>query len=580
MINHIKKGLISIWPLYLFCALAIFLIIPQLNRHSVIIGVDSIFHLNRFYDSMMQIKTGKFNYFMMNFGFDGTGRVVNALYGPIFAYIQGLILLISGTWFKYQLLSDVLLTLVSSCTMYFLCQKIKLSKTLSTVLAMLYSTSSVVAVWSTSQQFTGWGAAFFPLVIGSGLIFIKDKAKFKDILLLGVSVAILFQVHLLTTVIAVLALIPLFTVGISRSKHKIKLLVQTISSIIVFVLLTGNIWGPLLSIEAHDHMLGPWPYDSMSDFTSWFSFGSPFNTDIGHSPTYGLIFSIIVIGSVVISLTNWQRISILNKTLTITILIFVILTSEIIPWTYFSTKFLFLKEFLQFPRRFIVVPTVLSLSTLGLNLKELKISTEKWKIPVIILLVFSVCSIFTEVSNQSKAWNTNDISPWRNNLIFTKDPIGVRKAFTSHDLKDGLNAIKKYSMDYIPIIHKMPYDGTKLGPYSQSYSTLTSTRKEFKQRVDTSGNIILNAYLTKPSKKTLPIVMYNNTYLRFNGKRYTRKMIKTNSIMQPTLQLNKGPNKIKVGYHVSQKISFLFLISTISWLLMLLCFVLGVFQKF
>ncbi len=116
MIKRFKKGFVSLWPFYLFLLLAVFLILPQLNRHSIIIGIDSMFHFNRFYDAMMQIKTGKFNYFMTNFGFERSGRIVNALYGPIFAYLQGFIILITKSWFKYQLTSDVLLSLVSSWT--------------------------------------------------------------------------------------------------------------------------------------------------------------------------------------------------------------------------------------------------------------------------------------------------------------------------------------------------------------------------------------------------------------------------------------------------------------------------------
>ncbi|EQE00311.1 putative cell division domain protein, partial [Clostridioides difficile CD9] len=40
----------------------------------------------------MQFKTGNFSYFQTNYGFQQSGRIVNALYGPLIAYILGGIL--------------------------------------------------------------------------------------------------------------------------------------------------------------------------------------------------------------------------------------------------------------------------------------------------------------------------------------------------------------------------------------------------------------------------------------------------------------------------------------------------------
>lgn len=82
---------------------SILLVLPQYFSGGIILGPDFLFHYNRFYDTAMQIKTGNFQYFISTYGFQQSGRIVNALYGPIFAYLQGLLLLLSKTWYNYQI---------------------------------------------------------------------------------------------------------------------------------------------------------------------------------------------------------------------------------------------------------------------------------------------------------------------------------------------------------------------------------------------------------------------------------------------------------------------------------------------
>ena len=78
------------WALpYLAIATMIYIIMyPQLISHGVILGTDSIFHFNRFYDTAKQIQQGSWSYFQSNFSFQQSGRVINAVYGPLFAYLN------------------------------------------------------------------------------------------------------------------------------------------------------------------------------------------------------------------------------------------------------------------------------------------------------------------------------------------------------------------------------------------------------------------------------------------------------------------------------------------------------------
>ncbi len=84
------------------------LLLPQILTKAVVTGDDIVFHYNRFYDTAMQIKSGDFSYIMSLHGYQQSGRIVNALYGPYLAYLQGALLLLAGTWYRYQLLSNLL----------------------------------------------------------------------------------------------------------------------------------------------------------------------------------------------------------------------------------------------------------------------------------------------------------------------------------------------------------------------------------------------------------------------------------------------------------------------------------------
>ncbi|XIF19431.1 MAG: hypothetical protein AJITA_00077 [Acetilactobacillus jinshanensis] len=65
-------------------------------------GYDTYFHMNTIYEDAMQIKTGHFSYFISMFGFERSGRIVNAMYGPFFNYLLGALLLLCRSWVNFE----------------------------------------------------------------------------------------------------------------------------------------------------------------------------------------------------------------------------------------------------------------------------------------------------------------------------------------------------------------------------------------------------------------------------------------------------------------------------------------------
>ena len=129
--KQIFKSREKLWVSLIIIAFAVLLVTPQLFTRKVILGSDSIFHYNRFYEAAMQLKNGNLSYFLSLYGFQQSGRIVNALYGPFFAYLQGGLILISGTWFRYQIVSRILLHILAESSMYVLLKQCKVKTTIA-----------------------------------------------------------------------------------------------------------------------------------------------------------------------------------------------------------------------------------------------------------------------------------------------------------------------------------------------------------------------------------------------------------------------------------------------------------------
>ena len=166
------------WPIAVIFVFSVLLVLPNLLTNKLILGADALFHYNRFYETAMQIKNGQFSYFISIYGFQQSGRIVNAVYGPIFAYFQGLLVLISRTWVKYQIVSNVIIYLVSALSMYKLLRYSKISQTFSLSLAIIFMTTYGIQYWSINQGFSSWGTAVLPLCL-IPIIDMEAKRNFR-----------------------------------------------------------------------------------------------------------------------------------------------------------------------------------------------------------------------------------------------------------------------------------------------------------------------------------------------------------------------------------------------------------------
>ncbi|MDU8068635.1 MAG: hypothetical protein E7J21_04650, partial [Streptococcus salivarius] len=372
--KQIFKSREKLWVSLIIIAFAVLLVTPQLFTRKVILGSDSIFHYNRFYEAAMQLKNGNLSYFLSLYGFQQSGRIVNALYGPFFAYLQGGLILISGTWFRYQIVSRVLLHILAESSMYALLKQCKVKTTIALSLGLLYATTFSIQYWTMRQGFSSWGAALLPFCFIPAIHYVFYQ-KVEPIRL-ALSMALIFQVHVLSALILVMMYLPfyLYTFVKSPIAKKKETLVQVGIAVILFLLLTVNVWLVLLYLRGTNHLLDPF-----------------INREIGKNGIDGtarywlytpISLMVLLILQFLYAVLNWKKFARWKKILHFIYFIFFFLSTGLFPWQYLVENGNTFAELIQFPFRFFVPATILLLAITGLTVTRF----VNWRKSIAVLL--------------------------------------------------------------------------------------------------------------------------------------------------------------------------------------------------
>ena len=364
-----------------FIALAF--LMPHLFTHKLILGADAPFHYNRFYDAAQQIKYGDFHYFPSLYGFQQSGRIVNAVYGPFFAYLQGLIVLLAGSWFHYQILSNFILYLISGFSMLILLRYVNIRNWVSVPVAVLFMSTYSIQYWSINQGFTSWGTCFYPLCMIPIADFVLHK-KFP-VIKVAVSVGLMTQIHLLSSIMLALMYIPFYLYYFFNQTEKGKALLQLIKSVLLYFVLTANIWAGLAIVYSGNKILPPFVNREMSQ--------KAIDLDGSYWLHYPKAFPILILSGFLLFIFFQQKNTLFQKIVLYTSLVFFFLSTSLIPWTTLIEKNVPFISLIQFPFRFFVPFTLLLLLYLALSLNQW--SEQKWfrLLSIFGILIFSAQTI-------------------------------------------------------------------------------------------------------------------------------------------------------------------------------------------
>lgn len=525
-----KNGLIAL----VLMSFSLILTWAQLSQGATIVGSDAIFHYNRFYDTAMQIKTGHYDYFVSTFGYQQSGRIVNALYGPLFAYAQGLLVLISGNWFTYQLLSRLLLSLLAGSSLYALLRQVKVRTGLALSLALFFLTTFAIQYWTIRQGFSSWGVAFFPFCL---LPAIKTaQTKTVNPVKLALVVALMLQVHTLSTLFLVLTYIPFFTYALFSSEKKLRFLTQVGLAISLCLLLTANVWLPLLSLGQANQLIAPFVNKNLPQHTIDRS------SRVLLDQPKGLRYLLWGQGLFLFYALKKQGQAVYRLSL-IGLTVFLWLASSLFPWDQLAGQGIKLVELIQFPFRFFLIATVLLLICLGQGLAQ---SAYFYRTKVLLVLLLTGWGAYQNIQNEQKIitqqyWSDTPIQ-LRKHTQLLGNPDEVRQSLHSQNMKDFLDLAVKSTPDYLPLYHE-----TTANKYKLYENLVISQNQAFSKKRDSQQLVVTwTADDTQPIN--LPVVIYDGTQLILNGEVLQLTKQELSPIGTPTVTPQVGQNQLTLSY--------------------------------
>lgn len=538
-------------PIILSLVIATVLIWTELTNRSGLTLDDTAFHFHRFYDTYQQIHNHNFSYFQMNYGMGESGRIVNALYGPFFAYLMGGLLLFCSSWLRFQVLITYLIFLVGGLGIYRLSRKVKLSQLVSSVVTALFLTTGYIAYWPRSNAFNSWGAVLIPFVLIQGINLLNNHKKRFSWISLGVVMAIVAQIHLLSTFFSILALIPFFIYGLVLSENKRQMWIDVFKAVGLFIVLTANVWGAFLLLYPTNQMASPIDYSPVltavnlsvaGTYTMW--------TSITEVTMLLFIIQLIYV------IFNFKS-SKLNTFVTLEGIVFLYLSSNLFPWQFVKDTLPAVTGYLQFPNRFTVVAYPLLFLGIGLTITELMKDDGK-KIGIIasalaiVVVLFNVRADFNEINN---------------NITYNKGITSNAQEMKEKGLAAYINKVEINSPDYLPVQKKI-----KSSDVTGMLMNMASQKNKFEQKAISNGRLQITWNEKKTNLTTLPVYIYKQSVLTVNNKKVTPKL---NEIGMPIVEAKKGKNTAVLSFKTPTWFTILLYVSILSWVVLIIY---GVFR--
>ncbi|MFC3932479.1 hypothetical protein ACVR0S_02790 [Streptococcus dentapri] len=547
-----KKETYQLFKPLLFIVLFSFLLIfPQWVTKGVIFGADSIFHYNRFYEAAMQIKNWNYSYFISIYGFQQSGRIVNAVYGPFFAYFQGLLVLLGRSWFGYQLLSRFVLGVIAGLSMYKLLKAAKIKDEISIPIALLYLTTFSIQYWTMRQGFTSWGAAFLPYCFIPAIRFTFYKEVHP--IQLAVSVALIFQVHLLSTLFLIIMYIPFFVYGFFQTQKKLKVIGQGLLSVGLALLLTANVWLALLFLRMENRLLDPFINGLMD------------NNAINTGSSYWIItpypLVLFLIGQIIYLVVRWRNMAKWKRILHSVYLLFIMLSTTLVPWKWMVDRGIKFAELIQFPFRFFIPATILLLLIGAMTLNRF----VKWrKLSCWILTIFALIGAIqasVDTYQQAKIAEKHHYVLRSSLHVHTAGTYQEqRQAVFDSNLDLLLQKIRKSTPDYVPV-----YNSIKGYNTYNLYAEKVIFKEGFTKVVNNDGSLSLT-WDSDGGQTELPVVVYKKTKLILNQQVLKNYELKLSTFGNPTVTSKQGVNKLTISFTVPVYFTFALWVTILTWL--------------
>ncbi|MCR8703272.1 hypothetical protein [Weissella cibaria] len=524
---------------------------PILFNGTALLGVDGYFHYNRIFEAAMQLRDRNLS-FLNLYTFQQAGRIVNQVYSPLVTYFFGALLLVAGTWYKFQILTLYIVYALGILTMYFSATKVGLTKRWALSLGVVYTSSAAVYGFVFGATWKSIALAIVPLVIPSLVHLFEGRFNWRRTVYLGVVVALLAQFQVLTVAIVLPMLLPFFVHGVWITQAKLRLLGRIVLAAILAIVLSLNTIMPLAEVYRNT-LISPVAMNMVPQTSPIFQpmyTGVNSNSDIVIS---GMAF--LLLG---MTIAFWKKLSVVTRFMAIVAIVYLVVGISLVPWHLFETNYPGLRSFLQMPRRISLTGYALTIVVVGKVFMEVRPENNVVRhLTPVILAVVSVLLLTQKVAN-NVYYVQNEKTPLYAGLqatprnVYSPDIhtfVQLQPLFHDGDMGKLIYHVDRTTPDYVPVdstteTHQPTYDA-----YMNSFS---KQWRPYQHIVNGDGTMTLQWKSNVANKKRLiPAVAYKHTKLVLNGQSLDVNALKRNKVGALYVYVRKGSNKLVISYETS-----------------------------
>lgn len=547
---------------------------PILSSYRMIIGVDGFFHFNRFYDAAMQIKNHDFQYFISFYGFNQNGRMVNPTYGPLFAYLNGILLLVMGNWIKWQFVINFLVTFGGLFSSYISLRWVKLRKIYSFTGALLIFGLMPTLSWYTDQSFMNVGSFLLPLAVAVSINMLKNTEQPIKPMQMGIIVALGLQLHMLSAFLMVIIMVLFALPAFFKVVNKTKFILKGLQAIVLALLLSVNAWGPLVYLNHENVLLRPFIEGQGDSAANTIGF----TWDGSHGITILLsIMAIFCLVSVGYSLI-YKKIMPFYILYTFLIgLLFICLSTQFIPWRPIMSNQHIIISMFQFPMRFAIPGSIIIIIGLLEWSREFSwINKSHVELISLTLAILSVVTIFSPIAD--KLANIKSQNELGQDKVLYQPGLTPEKLLSDERSKDLSLLIKDGFTDYPDYLPISKRTKGALSP-NNWYNTQGldyEYRQEFvfnplnvQSKTISNNKMYINWLSDNYKKVILPVVKYKETQIVVNGEKISKNSNLFTKLGSPIINQKTGMNKAVIWYKTPKWFVYTQLIPFVSLIFML-----------
>ncbi|MCS8603292.1 hypothetical protein [Lactiplantibacillus pentosus] len=553
------------------------MISPLLLNHQALYGVDGPFQYSRIYEAAMQLKNHNFS-FMNLYTFQQAGRIVNSLYSPLVAVLCGILLLLVGNWFRFQIISLFIVYFLCGYFMYKAALKLRLSRKLAIALGVIFLSSNAVYGFLFGIMWRSLAVALLPIFIGPILDLYHGDWTLAKMMKLGLFVGIMGQFQILTIGVFLPFLVPFFIHGLWQSREKLLSSLNFLAGVLLALVLSLNALIPMLEVYHGNLLIAPVGMDLMDHasrilqplYTSVYSSSDIISTIIAYALITGLLLF-------------WSHLLPFTKMLAGVTVTYLILSTSLFPWDLVQQSMPFLQSFLQMPGRITLIATPFMLLSAALIYDEAAQHTNNLSLQQGLRsagVLLSVLSLSLCTQNVARSVHTNmkpdtsfaqGIQTYPQNVHTKLQTIAkLQPAFHTRNLGQLIKAADRTVPDYVPVSKKISTDPeTYKVVYREYRQNFSEQQHNFRYRA-VRGGIQLTWHAKTARSRAVPVVAYQRSILTLNGQPLSTTRLTRHWVGNINVHQHRGRNVLTIRYSSSILTKISKIIGYTAWLIVFL----------